>query len=887
MRHRNRRNPEDFAAEIASHLEMEADDLRADGIAELEAKRRARAAFGSASVARERFRLRNRVHWLDNVARDVHFALRQLHRAPGFTLTAILTLALGLGANMSVFSLINGLLLRPLPVPHAEQLTIVASRTTQDAEGNDHFSASMFRALEKHHEVFQDVAAYWSPMMQVRGNAGNVEMKGAMVSGEFFREMQTAPALGRFLTPQDDRAGNPSGYPAVISNSFWHKWFNASPSVVGSRLIIANTPFTVVGVMPKDFIGADPSKRPEIYVPLSAEPVIDAPFNMTAEGERAIWLQILVRRNPGTTIDQANVALKSISDPILRESVLHGNSLKNQLKQHFQLTAEPGSKGDSYLRERFKEPLLVVFALCGAMLLLACINLASLLMARATARERELATRLAIGASRRRLVQQLLIESLLVSLVGAAVGLALAPVVSRLLSALLLSQDPLGVLDTSLDLRVFAFAGSLALFAGVLTGLVPALRATSGDLNEHIKNGAHATPTGKSLRGLIPNMLMGSEIALALILVIGAGLLSISLSRLYRAGLGFESKNLVSIELEMSKQALEGDALLHWYQNLAGALSKQPGVKGVSFESVPPLSGMMMLTTLKTATTASGVNVSMNQVAPEYFETMRIPLLEGREFTWQDTLASGRKVILNKAAAIALFPGQDPLGKLVTDEGDKFQNEVIAVVGDVTYDSIRKPAPATMYRSVTQDDSSSKNSYSAVVRIAGSEAPLAAAARNLTTRINPDIPAPVLSSMSQILDASITSERMMAMLSVFFAGCALMVTGIGLYGTLAYATAKRTKEIGIRMALGSQRMQVVLLILMENTWAAISGSAAGLIVALFASRALSSFLYGTSVHDPWILIGSVALLILIASAASILPAIRAASIEPVQALRTE
>jgi predicted permease len=886
---RRRRLDADLDEELRAHIIFATEDNIQRGMTRQQARTAALREFGGVTQIRETYRVRRGLPWLEQLGRDLRFGLRQLHRSPGFAATAILTLALGLGANTAVFSLINALLLRPLPVPHAEQLAILSDSRSDFDSPNHAFSAPMFRALERfgaRHDVFEDVAAFSDSTLQVRGGSGNQQVPGELVSGQFFATLQTPPLLGRYLTAQDDQPkGSPAGFGVAISESFWRTWFNKAPDVVGRKLTIANTPFTVVGVMPRRFIGADPTQRPEIYVPLSAEPIIDAPYNNIDEGYRSIWLWIIARRKPNVSLQQANAAVQALSNAILEESVPDAESKKDEQTHHFLLTVEPGSKGYTFLREIFGKPLTVVFCLCGVVLLLACLNLTSLLMARAASRERELATRLAIGATRGRLVRQLLVESLLIAVLGTAAGLAISPLVSHSLAAMLLGQFRDMTLDTALDPSVFLFAALITVVAALLTGLFPALRATSGDLNDHIKNGSHTRSKHERYR-LLPRLLMGSEVALALMLVVGAGLLAASLTRLYRTGLGFDPKGVVNLDLDMGKQALHGSALIHWYQAFGEALSHQPGVEAVSFDSITPLGGRMETYDMKTPFSNGGIQIDMNDVAPSYFRAMRIPIYEGRDFQWSDTKASGLKIILNQTAAKALFPGRSAVGQTIQfGEGGSY--EVIAVVGDVHYISIRKDAPPGAYFPITQGRETGKISYTAVVRIDGTPTRFAAAVRALATSMAPDIPPPVMTTMSSALDASISSERMMAMLSVFFAACALLVTGIGLYGTLAYATARRTSEIGIRMALGAQRTQVVALVFRENAWIAAGGSVVGLIAALLASRALASFLYGTSTRDPWVLVSSVAALIFIASAASLLPALRAARIEPMVALRTE
>ena len=490
-----------------------------------------------------------------------------------------------------------------------------------------------------------------------------------------------------------------------------------------------------------------------------------------------------------------------------------------------------------------------------------------------------------MGATRRRLVQQLLVESLLLAMLGTAIGLAVAPLVSQSLAAMLLSANAGdGVfLDTSIDIRVLGFAAGTVFLATMLVGLMPALQATSRSLNEQIKDGQHATAGHK--RELLQPIMLASEVGLALMLVVGAGLLSTSLFRLFTSSAGFDPKGVVNIELHMDKQPLDGDALVRLYQQYGEALSHQPGVTSVSFARIIPLTHYVWD---DDHARPGGVahDLYLNGIAPNYFATMSIPLLQGRDFRWSDTTPSGLKIILNQSAAKILFPNQNPLGQHILRGHEKKDFEVIGVVGDAKYEDLRSAAPAAGYVPIMQIDDK-KPSYNAVIRTNGTIAPLAGAARSLATSMAPDIPAPVLTTMESVVENSVSTEWVMALLSLFFAACALLVSGIGLYGTLAYSTARRTSEIGIRMALGAKRAGVVALVFRRNVTIAGTGLALGLGVAIAASRALASFLYETSPRDPWILIASVVALAAIAAAASLLPALRAARIEPITAIRCE
>jgi predicted permease len=883
-----RRLNRDMADELAFHQAMLKERLSRQGTPQDLLETATRRQFGNSSRWHERLREVWQFRSLENFGRDVSYSARVLRKSPGFSLVAIITLALGVGANTTVFSMINGLLLRPLPVPESNRLCVLGIERGRPRLQYS-FSDPLFRGLERQQRVFSQIFAFNHMTAQVRGNSGTENVSGQLVSGEFFSALQTAPLLGRTLTAVDDsKGGNPHGFAVVISESFWQNWFKRRPDVVGQKLQIDNVLFTVAGVMPKSFIGADPLQRPELFVPLAAEPAIDGARSMTAAGFHAWWLTVMGRLKPQTTLEEANAQVAASSNTILHEVIPDANWVATQEKRHFVFQAESGSTGFTYVRLLFRKPLMAVFAMCGGILLLACLNLASLLMARGAARQKGLATRLAMGATRRRLMQQLLVESLMIAVIGTATGLAFAPVVSQALASVLLGGQFETHVDTSLDLRVFAFAALAAILATLLVGLVPAFQATSKTLNEQMKNGQHSTRSYER-QGLLPRAIMASEVALALMLVVGAGLLASSVVRLYRSGVGFDPSGIQNITLSMDLQPLKGDALMQFYRQLGDGLGHQPGVKSVTFARIVPFSNVQWDEEFSVAGGKS-YDIYENSVGPDYFKTMRIPLFDGREFRWTDTTSSGPRIILNQTAARLLFSDQNPIGQFVKkQEGDKtIQYQVIGVAGNAKYEDLRSTAPPTGYLAMTQlDDSRHASSYTAVVRAEGPVAPLAGAARSLVNQADPSIPAPVMTSMEETVRDSLSAERTMAMLAVFFGVCALVVTAIGLYGTLAYATARRTSEIGIRMALGARRTQVTRMVFAQNAAVALIGTAVGLFVALLASRALASFLYSTSTRDPWVFAGSIMVLALIASAASLLPAIRAARINPMIAIRCE
>ena len=659
-----RRMHREMAEELAFHQEMLRAKLAREGIAEAAMETMVRQRFGNAGRWQERLRELWQLRRVENFARDVRFASRLLLKSPGFTAVALLTLALGVGANTTVFCMINGLLLRPLAVPHSDRLAVLGIDFGPERENYSYsFPEPLFRGLEKRHDVFSTVFAFnGREKMQVRARDGNENVDGQMVSGGFFRALETPPLLGRTLTEADDRkGGDPAGFGVVISEGFWQSWFGRAPDVLGRKLTIDNTVFTVVGVMPKGFTGADPMDRPVLWVPLATEPTLNGERNMTKAGIHAWWLNVLGRLQPGVTLEQANAAVGSETNAILLENAGDAGWVANQMKRHFRFTAERGSAGFTYLRLQFRKPLMAVFAMCGGILLLACLNLTSLLMARGAARERELATRLAVGASRSRLTQQLLTESLLIAVAGTALGLAVAPLVSQALGALLLSGARESHLDTSLDVRVFAFAALVAVTATLVIGLAPALRATSRELGEQIKSGQHATQKQERHRWL-PQLLMSVEVALALVLVVGAGLLASTLVRLYRSGAGFDPRGVENVQFSMDKAGMDQAALVEFYQQMGDGLRQTPGVTAVSFARVVPFTGYTWDDDMA-APGEKAIDTHINSVGPGYFAVMRIPLLGGRDFRWNETAADGKKVVLNAKAVKLLFPHGSALGE--------------------------------------------------------------------------------------------------------------------------------------------------------------------------------------------------------------------------------
>jgi predicted permease len=881
-----RRHRQQLADELAFHQAMLEDRFADEGLSPEEAAKAARRRLGSSSRWQERVAELWQWAWLENLARDFSYATRLLRRSPGFTSVAVITLALGIGANTAIFSVFDAFLLRQLPVPHPEQIVFLSQKNPANS-GFNTMSAPLYSSLHALRGVFASTWAYHPTALDVRANSGTREVAGMFVSGSFFPSMQVPAALGRTLLPRDDvPGGGASGYAAVLSNAYWREHFNASKSVLGQHLRIADGVFTIVGVMPAGFRSPDVLSDPRIFVPVQSEPVVDAPYDVLDYGVRTFWLIVGARLRPDAPLAQANAQLSAESAAIFKRTSAPAGWADSQMHAPSYMVAAIGSHGFSFMRNLLTKPLNVLFTLCGALLVLACLNLAGLLLARSAAREHELATRLSIGASRGRLLQQLLVETCILSALGAALGLAVTPLIAHGLCSMLF--DPTQSLDIGFQPRMFLFAALIAAGSTLLSGLLPAWRVTSTAIHETVKNNQIARPR-RALRSVLPRALLVTQVALTLILLAGAGLLSTSLFRLENSGLGFDPKGLVTIPLNPDPQPLKGPALLQLYRQIGGALSHQPGVEKVSYTSIVPFSGSMMMVGDNDAVGKS-VAVDASVVSPAYFASMRIPLLAGRDFIWTDTTRDGQKIILNQTAAHLLLG--IPVGEEVRALGrflgknNKQKQEIIGVVADSKYNDLTQPAPSQIFEPITQDDFP-KPSYTLIIRYQGSPVPLAAAARSIVARLSPRMPAPLLTPMNTEIDRSIASERMLAWISVFFAVCALLVTGIGLYGTLAYTTARRTNEIGIRMALGAQRAQVVRLVVWENLLICLTGAVGGLIAALFAARLLATLLFGVSAHNPWVLLGACLLLLTAGGLASLLPAIHAAHIDPNAAIRTE
>ncbi|HEX7361197.1 MAG TPA: ABC transporter permease [Bryobacteraceae bacterium] len=877
---------EERVRELESYLEIETQDNIARGMSPEEARYAARRKLGNLTLLREEIYLMRGVRFLDSLWQDLRYAARMLKKGPAFTAVAVLSLALGIGANTAIFSLVDALLLRPLPVPQPGQLRNVVAQIT----GSEpyYLSYPMFDALRSRNQVFSRMFAWADLRIQMPSGADVMYVSGVVASGGYFKALGVPPAMGRTFN------GATSDPVAVISDRFWSHQFQRSPAAIGNVVTLDHIRFTIIGVMPPGFFGAEVTARPDIWVPLSFTSKILGSDCMSAKARDCWWLQIMGRLKPGISAQQAGANLKLISPRIFRDTLPEdwpAASKRNYL--HSQIVATPGAQGRSYLRGQFSNPLAILMGLVGLVLLIACANMANLLLARGSARSREIAVRLAMGAGRGRIIRQLLTESVVLSLLGGAAGTLLAIWFTRLLAAFLESKPAGPSLPVYLNLypdwRVVLFTFVIAAGSGLVFGLAPALRATRIGIAVCLKKRAH------NLRGVkrripIERFTLALQAALSVVLVAGAGLFAGSLFHLLTVNPGFNSKDIVLIGIDTTKLQKSSTAVVNLYRRLLERVNAFPGVQAASLMSVTPLSDSAWIGTLsvpgRTDLSPYQRRVSMNLIGSRFFSVMEIPLLSGRPFTATDTPASEKVAIISERTAREYFPNMNPIGRHVV-LGDHTAVRIVGVVGDIKYMNLRDPDPRELYLPYSQKAGAIPWSMRLLIKTRSSVASIYPAFHAALHKIAPNVPIRTVETMREQADDSLSRERMMASLSIFFGLLALLLTSVGLYGILAYAVTRRTGEIGIRMALGARGHEVVWIVLRETLGPVAVGIAVGTVAVLALSRLIAGLLYGIRPNDPGNLLLAVFALLFVGAAAAYIPARRASRIDPAVALREE
>ena len=822
---------------------------------------------------------------------DLRDAVRALRATPLVTAVAILSLALGIGANTAMFSIVDALVLRALPVRHAERLTLL-----MDDERPHGWTHPIWESVRAHAAPFDGVLAYGTPRFDLAGRGVEDPVNGLWVSGRAFEIMGVGAALGRTITEADDRrGGGPDGAVAVISHAFWQRRFGGAPDVVGRTLTLDRVPVTIVGVTPPGFTGPDVGRDFDVALPIGAEPVLRG-ANSRLDRRSDWWLHVMVRLRPGQSPAQATAAMRAVQRRIADETRpphWRAEEAARFLANPFVL--RPAATGRSGLRLRYERPLLALSAVVGLTLLVACGNVANLLLARATARRHELSVRTALGASAPRLARQLFAESLLLSTAGAALGVLVALAGSRVVLAQLSAGGERVFLDVGVDPRMLAFTAAAAVGTALLFGTAPALRAARVAPMEAMQEQGRGTSSGR--RAGAAGALVVAQVAMSLVLLVGAGLFVRSFASLASRDLGFERSRALLVRVDARRAGLDSAALRATWERVRSAALAVPGATHAGLSFVTPVSGDTRNWVVdfpgRPPLPQPERLVMMNVVSPGWFAALGTPVVAGRDFEARDRAGAPRAVIVNRAFAARYFGRENPIGQTITEGGVALRRpgpppaplEIVGVVGDAVYETPREAVPPTMYWPVAQERSA-PDGATLTVRAAPGVAP-AALARSVGAAllaVNPDLTL-TFRPFRDVVDASLAQERLLATLSGFFGALALLLAALGLYGVTAYAVGRRRVELGIRMALGTTPAGVVRLVLGRTARLVAAGVVVGAAASWWAARFVGSLLYGLAPHDAATAAGAAAVLVAVGAVAGWVPARRAGRIDPMRVLR--
>ncbi|HTI69354.1 MAG TPA: ABC transporter permease [Candidatus Limnocylindria bacterium] len=876
-----RRLDEDLAEEMRLHVELRAAEHREGGASGPDAEAAAIKRFGNATRLTETSHEAWGWGWLDSLAQDWRYGWRTLRSSPGFTLTALLSLALGIGANTAVFSIMNAVMLKSLPVEDPQRLVRVRSG------GNGVFTNPQWEEIRNHQQAFSGMLAYGNTRFDLAMGGESQPARGMFASGDFFRVLGVPALLGRVFTSEDDRrGGGESGPVAVISHRFWETHFHGDTNIIGKTFHLNRLSFQIIGITPAWFTGLEVDTAYDIAIPLGCKSLMDSDVDVLAH-RSYWWLCVLARLPAGATPQQAATRLNILAPEIMRATLpggWDGDGKAEYLRRLFDL--QPAATGFSGIATDYRQALFTLMAVTALVLLIACANIANLMLARAAARQREITIRLAIGAGRRRLIRQLLAESLLLALLGIPGGLLLAHWGAKLLVSLIATSGNPLEFSVSPDLSVFAFTTTMAIATGFLFGLAPALLATRVAPNEVLKKGGHGGH-GRS-RFRLGQALVAGQIALSLLLLVGAGLFIATLRNLGQVPAGFRSQNVLLLEIN-TQGLVPKEARNQLYNGMLERFRAIPGVDSAASVALPPLIYGVWNETVEPegypGKPGQDTLLYFNQVSSDYLKTLGTPLLYGRDFDSRDTLSSPKTMIITETAARNFFRATNPIGKTITVEGSKKRYEIIGVIADVKYRHLRESTLPVGYTDMAQEPDPWP-SMNFAVRAGRGGASVIPALRAAVEQTNPALSVEFRDFELQVRE-TMRQERMIAMLSAFFGGLALLLAIIGLYGVTSYAVAQRQGEIGIRMALGARRAAVVSLVLRDVIRILLMGGLVGSIAAIASGRLIASLLYGIRPTDPATLIISIMVLGVATLVAGYLPARRAARLNPMAALREQ
>jgi len=811
---------------------------------------------------------------VQTLLQDLRFALRMLRKNPGLTAVALLTLALGIGANTAIFSVVNTVLLQPLPYKDPDRLLVISQIELRSKISGAYISHTKYTQIIKQNHTLESVAAFFPVTFSLVTEREPEAVNGARASLDFFKVLAVSPVRGRTFLPEEEQSGGPDV--AVISDGFWHSHFAADPNAIGKSLVLDGKNVAIVGVLPANFRFPLQFPEPDVWLPRITETNLLTPAQIQSGGG---YMSMIARLRQGETLSRAKAELDTINE---RYKQQFGSNVDATKFGIFADTMKDTLVGT------LRTSLLVLLAAVGFVLLIACANVANLLLARATAREREIAVRKALGASRFRLVRQLLSESLLLSLGGGILGVGLAGVLLPVLRSLSPGAVP-RLADTTMDAVVLVFSFLLCVLTGAVFGLVPALQISRKDLSETLKEGSRGSSEGGS-RGRFRAVLVVAEMGIALVLMTGGGLLIESFSRLMQVNPGISPKNLMAFPLKLPpSRYARPEQQAQFYRQLRERVTSVPEVQAAGVTSYLPLSGAMRFVFVcPEGTVCQGVGkdatIALRQVTGGYFDTVHTPLLRGRVINDQDIAGGLPVAVINETAANHFFPGQNPIGKHIANSRDMIQREIVGVVADVKFRSLDAANGEEMYLPMAQEP---WPNTVLLVRSRADAQTLVAAVRAKIAEVDPNLPVAGVSSMEDVIGTSVAQPKLTMQFVGVFAGFALLLAVIGIYGVMAYSVTSRTQEMGIRLALGAKSADILRLVVGQGMRLTLLGVAIGVIASLALTRLLATLLFGVRATDPFIFSAAAIVLAGAALVACYLPARRATRVDPIDVLRYE